>query len=288
MRRIKMDYKQKYEEALERAKVINPGTADYEVAVKIFPELKKSEDDIMINFISHELACLRATDEKGSDRYEELTNAIAWLEKQGGKKPIESVEPKFKVGDWITDYKSTFQIVKIEDECYVADDGDKIWFSVIKQYYHRWTIQDVKDGDVLAVEPIYGYTSPFIAICKECELTLFASYCFIDFEGNFNKGTTGHSINCVHPATKEQCDLLFQKMKEAGYEWDAEKKELKKIEQKPTWSEEDERIFDSIIEEIIPCGECPDYPTDEEREYFYDCNRKIELLKSIKQRMKGK
>ena len=31
------------------------------------------------------------------------------------------------------------------------------------------------------------------------------------------------------PATKEQRDLLFAKMKEAGYEWDAEKKELKKI-----------------------------------------------------------
>ena len=31
------------------------------------------------------------------------------------------------------------------------------------------------------------------------------------------------------PATKEQSDLLFQKMREAGYEWDTEKKELKKI-----------------------------------------------------------
>lgn len=35
------------------------------------------------------------------------------------------------------------------------------------------------------------------------------------------------------PATKEQCDLLFQKMKEAGYEWDTEKKELKMIEHNP-------------------------------------------------------
>lgn len=30
---------------------------------------------------------------------------------------------------------------------------------------------------------------------------------------------------------------------EEKYEWDAEKKELKKIEQKSTWSEEDERMF---------------------------------------------
>lgn len=31
----------------------------------------------------------------------------------------------------------------------------------------------------------------------------------------------------VTPATKEQRNLLFQKMKEVCYEWDAENKELK-------------------------------------------------------------
>ena len=35
------------------------------------------------------------------------------------------------------------------------------------------------------------------------------------------------------PATKEQRDLLFQNIKENGYEWDAELKQLRKIEQKP-------------------------------------------------------
>ena len=43
-------------------------------------ELKESDDEKMRNFIINELVCLRATDEKGSDRYEEFTNAIAWLE----------------------------------------------------------------------------------------------------------------------------------------------------------------------------------------------------------------
>lgn len=32
----------------------------------------------------------------------------------------------------------------------------------------------------------------------------------------------------VHPASKEQRDLLFQKMRESGYEWDFENKKLKK------------------------------------------------------------
>ena len=45
----------------------------------IFPELKESERIRMIKFISNELACIRATDEKGSDRYDELTEAIDGL-----------------------------------------------------------------------------------------------------------------------------------------------------------------------------------------------------------------
>ena len=52
----------------------------------------------------------------------------------------------------------------------------------------------------------------------------------------------------AHPATKEQRDLLFQKMKESGYEWDAEKKELKKIEQQSAeWSEEDKAFLTVAI-----------------------------------------
>ena len=49
-----------------------------------------------------------------------------------------------------------------------------------------------------------------------------ANGCFCtnnDYVGNSN------STN-ISPATKEQRDLLFQKMKEDGYEWDYEKKEL--------------------------------------------------------------
>ena len=51
--------------------------------------------------------------------------------------------------------------------------------------------------------------------------------CFIVQEDVEYWGNTEN--NQLKPATKEQRDLLFSKMKEAGYEWDAEKKELKKI-----------------------------------------------------------
>lgn len=100
-------------------------------------------------------------------------------------------------------------------------------------------------------------------------------------------GRVGNGISYYSPATTEQRDLLFTKMKEAGYEWDDENKELKKIEQiLPTWSEEDEKILDSIIDFVMPIGECPDYPTDEEKEYYYEGDRKVDWLKSLKERLK--
>ena len=58
-------------------------------------------------------------------------------------------------------------------------------------------------------------------------------------------------------------------------------------QQKSTWSEEDEKILDDIIEEVRPFGECPDYPTDEDREYYYGHSKMIDWLKSLKQRIGG-
>ena len=61
----------------------------------------------------------------------------------------------------------------------------------------------------------------------------------------------------------------------------------KQGEQKPAWSEEDEKTLNNIIEEIEPFGECPDYPTDEDREYYYGRTKMIDWLKSVKYRIKG-
>jgi hypothetical protein len=102
--------------------------------------------------------------------------------------------------------------------------------------WHKWTIKDAKVGDVLA-------SAAYIAIFKEIDDKNF--YCFSScslINNNFyaNDKEPFNSA-CFAPATKEQRDTLFAKMKEAGYEWNIENKELKKIEQKPAWSEEDER-----------------------------------------------
>ena len=68
---------------------------------------------------------------------------------------------------------------------------------------------------------------------------------------------------------------LFQKMKEAGYKWDADKKELDKVEKKQEWSEEDKKMYRMCIDAVEY------YHTPEDESVVRD------WLNSIKDRMKG-
>ena len=142
------------------------------------------------------------------------------------------VEPEFKVGDWITFYGvNPFKILKIGEEIngvlnYLLLDQNGHDFYFNKTYVDKnarlWTIQDAKDGDVLATS-----AGAFIYNGNNCGGSYPGSYCGINNLGNFQTGVEYHwTIKKVYPATKEQRDLLFQKMKESGYEWDADKKEL--------------------------------------------------------------
>lgn len=153
------------------------------------------------------------------------------------QKPADKVEPKFKVGDWVVNKGGKVnQVVAINDDCdgFTLDD-DTYFSGSWCDMYHLWTIQDAKDGDVLCCES--GWTCIFKTLVNE---ETFSSYCFIDRTKWFcETGSECHTLKeefvkayngKIYPATKEQRALLFQKMHEAGYEWDAEKKELKKIE----------------------------------------------------------
>lgn len=157
-------------------------------------------------------------------------------------------EPKFKVGNWYQcikdffgkgvtfDKNTAYYCAKegcLQDEygCHIAIDKN------LYDNFKLWTIEDAKDGDVLASNVLISkYNKPFIYNGNH-NSTHVGAYCGISTENMFNVATEKcrwtTNVN-IRPATKEQRDLLFQKMKEAGYKWDAEKKEPKKIEQKPT------------------------------------------------------
>lgn len=254
-----------------------------------------SVDKMMIRIIEDAI-CTNEAQELVKTKYGlELNDLADWLEMQRELKPSDNVKSKFKVGDWIVANNNESRIFRVESIFKnFATISDNFGYQCINNFIlneqHRlWTIKDVKDGDVLTT-----HLSPegdWIGIYKESfDILGFKTYCFLNGVGEFvinPNRCRNHGTHGLHPATKEQQDLLFQKMKEAGYEWDVEKKELKKIEQKSNWSEEDEEILNSIIEDVTPYGECPDYPTDEEREYFYGGDRKVNWLKSIKDKLKG-
>lgn len=142
-------------------------------------------------------------------------------------------EPKFKVGDWITDGKALLYITKYEsDYGYELKAIDVEVFhgvspELVEANYHLWTIQDAKNGDVLAVD-----SKPFIYNGSKNEVTVGA-YCGFNTKHKFSFAYNYVINQNITPATKEQRDLLFSKMEEAGYEWDWWKKRcIKKNKQK--------------------------------------------------------
>ena len=159
----------------------------------------------------------------------------------GEQKPVDKVEPKFKVGDFIKHNKANIicRVVSVNSGSYYVNNIDTnggIELFNAEKNFHLWSIADAKDGDVLAAEgdviapEISEFkSSTFVAIYKEQNGEDFSSHCYIGLDGKFYNGQNGHVSENVHPATKEQCDLLFQRMHEAGYTFDFENKELKKL-----------------------------------------------------------
>ena len=158
------------------------------------------------------------------------------IEKRSEQPPADKIEPKPKVGDWVVINETTYQITKIDNSHVVLSlNGRESNFrlNVLNlNNAHLWTINDAKDGDILVMSKD---CSPFIfkrfdQLHPDCPV----AYGGIDDDDEFipSNGSGWWDDGEIRPATKEQRDLLFAKMHDAGYEWDAEKKELENIEPK--------------------------------------------------------
>lgn len=151
--------------------------------------------------------------------------------KQGEQNSVDKVEPKFHEGDWVvTDKGDTVQIETVNNDYYTIGNGMLFSMSYVDTCWHSWTIQDAKDGDVL-VHSSFMFDD-FIFIYNNT--SNLQAYCYYSKERNrFIIEDRGHycpwNMQEVTPATKEQRGLLFQKMEVCGYEWNFDKKELKKL-----------------------------------------------------------
>ena len=169
-----------------------------------------------------------------------------------GKSALEAIkeekvdnEPKFKVGDWVVNkFGDSFHIDSLDKKNYQVSNGkgNYNYFPISKQdKMHLWAIQDAKDGDVLSLSWLEDKNlCEKIIIFKKYHsdgvIGLYSTPCVEGYGNTFKNGKMifnekvpyySKTWTCnLHPSTKEQRDFLFQKIKEAGYEWDADKKEL--------------------------------------------------------------
>lgn len=231
-----MDYEKKYKEVLGHAKRAIENIPDESLAnwlKNIFPELKESEDEKIRKAI---VAFFECQDDNTTYSFVTKQSILAWLERQREQKPTD-VELRFKVGDWVVNkFGHVWHVDSFDKKNYQISNGKDLedcYFKITDQdQFHLWTIDDAKDGDVLAIGNEYFLFKGKI----EHKSSVYISHCFLDLAGTF-RVTNG--VDCgeffpiengikVHPATKDQRNLLFRKMKEAGYEWDDIEK-LKKI-----------------------------------------------------------
>lgn len=152
------------------------------------------------------------------------------------KKPIGKIEPKFHEGDWVVYMGTTAKILDLQKHCYVGKDTNNKDFVVSycnECEMRKWNISDAKDGDVLSNGEMIVIFKHFVEPSYRQHIV---AYIGLDTIGGIQVTDEDWElgIDKAKPATKEQCDTLFAKMKEEGWKWDAEKKELKKIEQKST------------------------------------------------------
>ena len=154
------------------------------------------------------------------------------------------LEPKFHKGDWITSEElNTAKILSINVDKYEVEfiDGNKGFphIDYVDRKFHLWTIQDAKDGDVLTINWYGGYN-------YWEKIVIFKKYHNKDVDGHvegygntfkngklaFNEEVPYYSktwTRNLRPANKEQRELLFQKIKEAGYRWNEETKALEEL-----------------------------------------------------------
>ena len=226
--------------------MIADGIITQEIAEKYCPELRENKNErirkALKSYFDSEISYYGNIEWRHGIKYGEV---IAWLEEQIEQKSSK-VKPKFKDGDWVVSPNGVYwHVDAIRDGRYQVSSNSGICtdWPLDTNIYHKFTIQDAKEGDILVCE----YDLPFIYNGWLKENKCPFGYCGIlrDYSGD-NFHVSGEKLpwtsSNVYPANKEQCDLLFQKMKEAGYMWDAERLELLELkeEQSVEWTEEDE------------------------------------------------
>ena len=214
------------------------------------------------------------------------------------QKPADNIEPKFHEGEWIIHHgtENIYQVVSIIDNQYQLKYGDNYTIqncADVDRCARLWDItKDAKDGDVIYSRhntESFEWIGIFKSLDKENKRVFFYGF-WHDMAKSFS--VCGNEAYVLYddfsPATKEQRDTLKKAMADAGYSFDFEKKELKKIEQKPAdniekpWSEDDEVALKDVCDWLDRLS-----MTFVGNESIV-CQEEIKWLKSLKDRIQPK
>ena len=155
------------------------------------------------------------------------------VDNQNCVKPSDKVEPKFHEGEWIV-WQDKCCKVNYNGCGYELVDqsglSTSLEYGTVDENAHIWDIiKDAEDGNVLVSDNIIFIFNRIHDVWIKCHCSLYEDGSFYGEDFDL---THVHYCKEVFPATKEQCDKLLKAMTDAGYIFDFEKKELKKVEPK--------------------------------------------------------
>lgn len=223
---------------------------------RIFRKIKKSDDTKIREAL---FLLVKDIERNGYTLINDVSTSsmLNWLEQQGEQEEpqvyktkdgvtitysesegYKFIEPKFNIGDWVVVSGIPLLICDIRSNTYetICNEHRIFDIDVLDKVAHLWTMADAKDGDVLC---LYERDVPkiiFILKGTPNKPYVLNYYCYYNITyPDFNFGSVkdglvlNHETDVIKPATKEQRELLFQKMKEEGYKWDFENKKPIKI-----------------------------------------------------------
>ena len=196
----------------------------------------ETDDDIAKGRLEYELAAIR------------LSPKLISIAQRGNEKEIPNSEQKsteFKIekGNWyvcIRDLLDNYankvfckgDIYLSTQEGSLIPSNNNAPYKITccpDTYFRNWTIQDARNGDVLASD------NGVIILVKESRNSSWgyrlSYHCAVLCDDKFEPREFHVDPTKFLPATKKQRDTLFKKMYEAGYTFDFEKKELKEIDE---------------------------------------------------------
>lgn len=217
----------RYDEAIKRAKAMIKVADNQDEAIgfanTVFPELNESEDEKIRKWLIDTIKSVP----NDSIEWDVInkSDVLAWLERQGEQNIADKAESKFHEGDWVIltagELSTILQIVKVATKKKLYWFNDSSYLPIVDEECLRlWSIQDAKDGDVV-VDKSDGTIGIFQSIGHHPDGGSYndPSYCFLhcrydngSFYEDFEYGNTMNSDDVI-PATKEQRELLFAKMK---------------------------------------------------------------------------